>query len=249
MKCPNCGKEIANDSQFCEFCGTQLKKSTKNPITVWIILALLLCAVVIGVFVYSEHNDQQAAIEVANQRAEEARIAKEEAERKLLAEESARIEAERRAADEKKRREEKQKSARREELLRLGYVDLGLPSGTLWQSKDEVGFYTYYEAIQKFNRKLPTKEQMNELYNKCKWEWTDRGYLIMGPNGNSILLNAAGARSCEGEIHLVGRGGFYWSSTSESEDTAWYLKGASYESGIVPWKKCNGYSVRCVQVP
>ena len=26
MKCPECGKEIANDSQFCEFCGAQLNR-------------------------------------------------------------------------------------------------------------------------------------------------------------------------------------------------------------------------------
>ena len=26
MKCPNCGKEIANESQFCEFCGTIVKR-------------------------------------------------------------------------------------------------------------------------------------------------------------------------------------------------------------------------------
>lgn len=24
MKCPNCGKEIANNSQFCEYCGSQV---------------------------------------------------------------------------------------------------------------------------------------------------------------------------------------------------------------------------------
>lgn len=26
MKCPNCGKEIADDSMFCEFCGTKVKQ-------------------------------------------------------------------------------------------------------------------------------------------------------------------------------------------------------------------------------
>lgn len=26
MKCPNCGKEIADDSKFCEFCGTKVKQ-------------------------------------------------------------------------------------------------------------------------------------------------------------------------------------------------------------------------------
>ncbi len=29
MKCPNCGKEIANDSQFCEFCGAKIGKEMK----------------------------------------------------------------------------------------------------------------------------------------------------------------------------------------------------------------------------
>ena len=24
MKCPNCGREIGNDSKFCNFCGTQI---------------------------------------------------------------------------------------------------------------------------------------------------------------------------------------------------------------------------------
>ena len=28
MKCPNCGKEIADDSKFCEFCGTKLNLTT-----------------------------------------------------------------------------------------------------------------------------------------------------------------------------------------------------------------------------
>lgn len=27
MKCPNCGKEIANDSVFCEYCGAKMKSA------------------------------------------------------------------------------------------------------------------------------------------------------------------------------------------------------------------------------
>lgn len=39
MKCKNCGKEIANDSEFCEFCGT---KSEKKQIKWWqLILGLV----------------------------------------------------------------------------------------------------------------------------------------------------------------------------------------------------------------
>ena len=272
MKCPNCGKEIANDSQFCEFCGTQLKKSTKNPNTVWIILALLLCAVVIGVFVYSEHNAQQAAIEVANQRAEEARIAKEEAERKLRAAENARIEAERRAANEKmeearklraaenarieaerraanekmeearklqaaenarieaerraanerKQREEEQKPTKRKELLRLGYVDLGLPSGTLWKTNNEEGYYTFNEACKCFTNFIPSKAQWEELINYCSWTWQEnkygtdnQGYWIKGRTGASIFLPSLGAKYVDHNYQLYGYGqsGDYWSSS------------------------------------
>ena len=47
MKCPNCGKEIANDSLFCEFCGTKVKKTT-NKWLLWLIgiLAIVCIAVV-----------------------------------------------------------------------------------------------------------------------------------------------------------------------------------------------------------
>ena len=31
-----------------------------------------------------------------------------------------------------------------------GYVDLGLPSGTLWKDKNENGFFTYDEAVSRF---------------------------------------------------------------------------------------------------
>ena len=31
MKGPNCGKEIANDSVFCEFCGTRVQNVVVNP--------------------------------------------------------------------------------------------------------------------------------------------------------------------------------------------------------------------------
>lgn len=39
------------------------------------------------------------------------------------------------------------------------YIDLGLPSGTLWKKTAEQGYYTYEEALSKFQDHLPTKEQ------------------------------------------------------------------------------------------
>lgn len=48
MKCPKCGRDIANDSKFCEYCGTQIKHSDNNK-PVWITLAVLFALSVIGV--------------------------------------------------------------------------------------------------------------------------------------------------------------------------------------------------------
>ena len=31
MKCPNCGREIADDSKFCDFCGTKLVSDPVAP--------------------------------------------------------------------------------------------------------------------------------------------------------------------------------------------------------------------------
>lgn len=44
MKCKNCGEEIANDSKFCENCGTKQGKKTKNK---WLWLVLLTSSVAI----------------------------------------------------------------------------------------------------------------------------------------------------------------------------------------------------------
>ena len=83
------------------------------------------------------------------------------------------------------------------------YIDLGLPSGTLW-SKDyerrdgNVLFLPYCEASQK---NIPTKEQLEELISCCVWDCersdnSTSGTLQMakcvGPNGNVIYFPAKG---------------------------------------------------------
>ncbi|MBR0072444.1 MAG: hypothetical protein IJP95_01275 [Bacteroidales bacterium] len=94
-----------------------------------------------------------------------------------------------------------------------GYVDLGLPSGTKWKAENETNsnednYYTYEEAIAAFGKKLPTKEQFMELRNECDWTWAGMGYKIVGSNGKSITLPAAGVRDPGGSIDLVGSTGF-----------------------------------------
>ena len=136
---------------------------------------------------------------------------------------------------------------------RYGYVDLGLPSGTLWkkvnEGADRTNFgqtnYTYDEAISKFANNLPTKEQFEELINNCKWYWEGNGYKLVGPNGNSIYLPAAGFLDCDGNMR--GACGVYWSSTPYDSDDAWCFYFVSDGVYIITSLPCGGLSVRLVQ--
>ncbi len=127
------------------------------------------------------------------------------------------------------------------------WIDLGLPSGTLWKDKNEKdGFYTYDEAIGRFGANLPTKEQMDELNNYCKWTWTGNGYKVIGPRGEFIVIPAAGYRSCNGNESNVGFFGRYWSITSDGSGHAWILDFDSERVGMYNLSQCGGRSVRLV---
>lgn len=137
------------------------------------------------------------------------------------------------------------------QLESQGFVNMGLPSGTLWKSKKETGghgeLYTYEEAIQKYKDKLPTREQLEELRNNCSWKWKRSGYLVTGPNGNAIVLSASGFRNCNGNVGSVGFYGSYWSSTPNGRGCAWRLGFGSDEVDISSISRCNGLSVQLVQ--
>lgn len=64
--------------------------------------------------------------------------------------------------------------------------------------------------------RMPTKEELEELEENCRWEWTTqngvKGYKVTGPNGNSIFLPAAGYRYGS-SLYYDGYRGSYWSST------------------------------------
>lgn len=66
--------------------------------------------------------------------------------------------------------------------------------------------------------RMPTREEIRELYGKCRWtptaEGNSYGYRVTGPNGNSIFLPARGYKGIKPEIlYSPGRDGCYWSST------------------------------------
>lgn len=133
-----------------------------------------------------------------------------------------------------------------------GYVDLGLPSGTKWNSANETGgdagFFTYDEAMSAFGDKLPTNEQFDELRVYCTWEWQNNGgYKVIGKNGNSIFLPASGYRSCDGDVNSVDSYGYYWSSTPISSDIACDLCFDSDGVYMDCSSRCGGRSVCLVQ--
>lgn len=102
------------------------------------------------------------------------------------------------------------------------FVDLGLPSGTLWKKTNEnCGYLTYNQAGNRYGRNLPTREQWQELISFCDWTWDRIGYRIVGSNGNSIFLPTTKEWIFDGEKMSAGT---YWSSTplnGAGSDQAW----------------------------
>ena len=66
------------------------------------------------------------------------------------------------------------------------------------------------------NWRMPTMDEQNEFRTECTWKWTQlngvNGYKVIGPNGNSIFLPAAGYRY-DGTFDDVGSYGYYWSGS------------------------------------
>ncbi len=82
------------------------------------------------------------------------------------------------------------------------YVDLGLPSGTLWAAgyetdkNGELLFLTYEKATA---YSIPTEEQWKELLDYCRFDFhysssglSFYGVTCIGPNGNTIKFRSEG---------------------------------------------------------
>ena len=276
MKCPRCGKEIANGSRFCEFCGAKIS-SPKRIKVLWIVLVVLfgLSALGVGSFyvydMYKQHEKEvaeaRAAQEDAERQAKEAERQAEEALRQakearekskmdsIKAEEAKQraqaIETEKIAKEAQARRNEEERRAR---LRAQGWVDLGLPSGTLWRDRNaEGGLYTYYQAVAKFGNQLPTKEQFAELKEYCSCYWTGNGFNVVGKNSETLFFPACGITTYGNERpHDVGNNGYYWSLTpynSKGGDDHQYILRfeSSYFAPTSDIDRRNSISVRLVR--
>lgn len=88
------------------------------------------------------------------------------------------------------------------------YIDLGLPSRTLWSTDyeklDRKYLYLPYEKAEYL--KIPTKEQWEELKTSCKWEYDiDHAYdficcRCVGPNGQILKFERTGRIITEGNV-------------------------------------------------
>ena len=152
------------------------------------------------------------------------------------------------------------------------WVDLGLPSGTLWatmnvgaSSPEDCGYYfawgetstkdaydwsTYIWCNGRWH--MPTEAQMQELITRCTWTTIEINGVnccrVTGPNGATLILPESGVRS-EGGSDETGPGGYYWSS--ESTLLPECAGGLSFVSGNRSWGifyRYGGLSVRAVRV-
>ncbi|MBR3743686.1 MAG: Ig-like domain-containing protein [Bacteroidales bacterium] len=99
--------------------------------------------------------------------------------------------------------------------------------------------------------RIPSCDDWDELLEKCTWTWTTRngidGYLVTGPNGNSIFMPVTGLRY-ETNIDLFGLIGYYLTSSIMIENpSAAYC--VSFDLDHVyrySSDRCDGVSVRPV---
>ena len=90
--------------------------------------------------------------------------------------------------------------------------------------------------------RLPTASEAEELANNCTWTWTSingmNGYQVVGKNGNSIFLPAAGYMyESSYKVTYYGENGFYWTSTVKSAGSTWYRLLFYKDSGVM--ESCN----------
>ncbi len=99
--------------------------------------------------------------------------------------------------------------------------------------------------------RMPTKAEFEELVSCCTWEWSEQngveGFMVIGPNGNSIFLPALGRKSDNGDT-ISQDAGYYWTSTPYDNDplTAHCYQFMKGYRGFFMTYRYSGYSIRPV---
>ncbi|MBR4679383.1 MAG: toll/interleukin-1 receptor domain-containing protein [Bacteroidales bacterium] len=134
------------------------------------------------------------------------------------------------------------------------YVDLGLPSGTLWatcnigaNAPEECGDY-FAQGEWGNNYCVPTESQFQELIDKCHCfediKNDKSGIVFRGPNGNSIFLPKCGMRDSNFKVD-----GLYWSSSpsTRGSDFGMFLFIYSHKPEVTSMLCISRLSVRPVR--
>ena len=98
--------------------------------------------------------------------------------------------------------------------------------------------------------RMPTWEEWQELIDECSWTWTIykgiNGYVITGPNGNSIFLPANGYAMNDG-IEFEGKRGVYNSSIAKGEDRSYNISFGKPGVFHDDYRRQYGLGIRPVQ--
>lgn len=103
------------------------------------------------------------------------------------------------------------------------FVDLGLPSGTLWKSHDEPGFFSQSAKDSLYAGQLPTMLQFYELWKECTWTREQLGYRVEGKNGNHIMMPSYAYCASNGREFAFGQYTSYWLAPDSSSNTVYYV--------------------------
>lgn len=102
------------------------------------------------------------------------------------------------------------------------FIDLGLPSGTLWANNYEKrnGELLYLPYDKALGYTIPSNELWNELLDNCRWvgDYSSSGLsfygiICIGPNGNSIRFGSAGFvknKDATGKPLYGGGSAYFW---------------------------------------
>lgn len=106
-------------------------------------------------------------------------------------------------------------------------------------------------AANEEGARMPTKEEMVELINKCQWEWTTvngvNGYRVSSTvNSNSIFIPAAGMQDGS-EFANGGTYGGYWTSTIGSSVTKMAAINLYFTSSMKSTQQGNRYVGRSIR--
>jgi hypothetical protein len=127
------------------------------------------------------------------------------------------------------------------------FVHLGLPSGTLWKSHDEPGFFSQSAKDSLYAGQLPTVLQFYELWKECTWTREQLGYRVEGKNGNHIMMPSYAYCASNGREFALGQYTSYWLAPDSSSNTVYYVFANMKKVGLAINSFRTSRMVRLVQ--